>query len=97
MIVSYAKSISEIANKGAKIAKEKGIDCGKMCDECAFKWNQPHTLYYFIAADKAAQALMMGQQFNCHTWDYKCAGKSCSGFEMAKLVDAEFEQSDINT
>jgi hypothetical protein len=89
MITSYAKSISKVAQIGAKLAKKRGIDCGKMCKECAFKWNQPHTLYYFIAADNAANALLQGGEFNCHTHDYKDAGRPCAGFLMAKQVDIE--------
>lgn len=88
MIVSYAESISEMAKAGAAKAKEKGIlkECGKMCDTCAFKWDQPHTLPYFIAADNAAYALMSEGKFNCHTHDFKCADKPCAGFLLAKLV-----------
>ena len=87
-IVSYAKSISKLAKAGAGKAKQKGIlsECNKMCDECAFKWNQPHTLQYFIAADQAAYQLMSDGEFNCHTHDYKDAKKPCSGFQFAKLV-----------
>lgn len=88
MITSYAKSISELAKAGAKVAKEKGIlgECGKMCDTCAFKWEQDHHLTYFIAADQAAYALMAEGEFNCHTWDFKDAKKPCAGFQLAKLV-----------
>lgn len=87
-IVSYAKSISELANAGAKKAKQSGKleDCGKMCDTCAFKWKQPHTLNYFMAADQAAYSLMSDGKFNCHTNDFKCADKPCAGFNLSKLV-----------
>lgn len=87
-IVSYAQSISELAKEGARIAKEKGIlhECGKLCDTCAFKWDQDHTLSYFIAADNAAYMLMSEGGFNCHTWDFKEAEKPCAGFTLAKLV-----------
>jgi len=90
-IVSYAESISKIAKEGARIAKEKGIlhTCGKMCDTCAFKWEQDHTLNYFIVADFAAHILLNGGEFNCHTWDYKEADRPCAGFLLAKLVDIE--------
>lgn len=88
MLQSYAKSISELVQKGAEIAKERGIlgECGKMCDECAFKWNQPHVLTYFLAADLAAGMLMSDGEFNCHTHDYKDAERPCAGFKLAKLV-----------
>lgn len=88
MISSYAKSISEMAKEGARIAKEKGIlhQFGKMCDECACKWEQEHTLFYFLAADNAADKLMNNGEFYCHTSTYKCADKPCAGFQLAKLA-----------
>ncbi len=89
MIVSYAKPLSELAKKGAKIAKSKGIKCGKMCAECACKWDQERNLFYFLAADNAADKLINGGEFNCHTHDYKCADKPCAGFLMAKLAYEE--------
>lgn len=77
-----------MAKKGASVAKKKGVlqECGKMCENCAFKWEQDRTLDYFLAADRAAYALMSEGQFNCHTWDFKCADKPCAGFQLAKLV-----------
>jgi len=87
-LVSYAKQMSELAIKGAKIAKEKGIlgQCGKMCDTCAFKLDQKHNLDYLFAADQAAFQLMSEGEFYCHTHDFKCADKPCAGFTLAKLV-----------
>lgn len=91
MIESYAQAIADLAKKGAVIAKEKGIlaECGKMCGECAFNMDQPHTLEYAMAADAAAIALMAEGQFNCHTAKYEDAGKLCAGFKFAKLVYGE--------
>lgn len=88
MLVSYAKSISDLAKKGAKAAKKKGVlqQCGKMCDTCAFKFDQPHTLNYFLAADLAASQLMSEGGFHCHTHDFKDAEKPCAGFELAKMA-----------
>ncbi len=57
-----------------------------MCEGCAFKWEQPHTLNYILAADQAAYQLMSEGEFNCHTWDFKDADKPCAGFNLAKLV-----------
>lgn len=87
-IVSYAKSISDLAKAGAKVAKEKGVleECGKMCNTCAFKWDQEHSLPYFLAADQAAFQLMSDGKFNCHTHDFKCSDKPCAGFKFAQLV-----------
>ncbi len=101
MIHSYAKFISDLAKKAAAVAKQKGIDiqpCGKMCSECAFKWDQDRNLYYFIAADNAASQLMGGGEFNCHTWDYKDAQKPCAGFALIKTVfpDEQFEPETNN-
>jgi hypothetical protein len=95
MITSYAQSVAELAKEGAKIAKDKGVlsACGKMCSECAFNWNQPHTLCYFLAADLAARKLMEGGEFNCHTSTYQCADKPCAGFLMAKHA---YSNNDIN-
>lgn len=94
MIVSYAKSISDAAIEGARIAKEKGIiECDKMCDTCAFKWNQPHTLNYILAADNAADKLLTGGEFNCHTWDFKDGNKPCAGFAFAKLAISNTTES----
>lgn len=86
MLTSYAKSISELAIAGAKVAKKKGIKCDKMCSTCAFKWNQDRTLHYFLAADRAAYELMSDGKFNCHTWDFKDAEKPCAGFQLASLA-----------
>ncbi len=85
-IHSYAKGISDLAQKAIKEGAKKGIKCDRMCDECAFKWNQPHTLQYILAADNAANCLLSGTEFNCHTHDYKCAGHRCAGFDIVKKV-----------
>lgn len=97
MLVSYAKPLSDLAKKGAKIAKEKNIECGKMCSECACKWEQERNLFYFIAADNAADKLMNGGEFMCHTADYKCASKPCAGFLMAKLAADEQDRIEAET
>ncbi len=91
MITSYAESLADLAKAGAEKAKAEGKlgECGKMCHECAFKWDQPHTLQYFLAADQAAGMLMSGGSFHCHTHDYKDAGKPCAGFLLAKMVYSE--------
>lgn len=94
-ILSYAKSLSEFAKAGARIAKDRGIDCGKMCETCACKWEQDRDLTFFIAADNAADRLLHGGEFNCHTHDFKCADKPCAGFLMAKLALESSLQQDI--
>lgn len=102
MIVSFAKCISDLAKEAARVSKEKGVDishCGKMCNECAFKWDQDRSLNYFIAADNAARQLINGGEFNCHTWNYKDAEKQCAGFAIVKSVfgdeQIELDKEDI--
>lgn len=89
MVTSFAKTISNLLKRSIAVARKKQIPlnhCGRMCDECAFKWNQPHTLQYFVAADQAASALLNGGKFNCHTEDYRDAKKPCAGFSIVKTV-----------
>lgn len=77
-----------MAKAGAEVAKERGIlgECGKMCDTCAFKWDQERSLMYLLAADDAAYQLMSEGKFNCHTHDFKMADRPCAGFILAKLA-----------
>ena len=91
MIASYAKPMSDLAKKAAGILKERGelSQCGKMCEECAFKWEQEHNLFYFLAADNAASILAEGGEFMCHTANYKCASHRCAGFDMIKKAYGE--------
>lgn len=97
MITSYAESISDMAKLAFKKAKETGVIhlYPKMCDTCAFKWDQPHTLNYFLAADLAAGMLMSGGgQFNCHTHQFKDAGKPCAGFTICQAMFDNIEKED---
>jgi hypothetical protein len=77
----WGKIISDHAIKGAA----KGIDCGKMCSDCAFKYNQAKTPDYYEAVDGAVLMLMQDGKFHCHTKEHEDAGKHCAGFEYAKL------------
>lgn len=76
----WAKRISEQAQKGAAIGK----DCGKMCEDCAFKYNQPHTTDYLESVDGAVLMLMQEGKFHCHTDSHEDAGKPCAGFLYAQ-------------
>lgn len=73
------ETIASWAQKGAAT----GIDCGKMCNECAFRigsvaQQEPHNV------DTAAQSLAWEGQFNCHKNGFEDAGKPCVGFLYAK-------------
>lgn len=76
--------MERFAREGAKIAAAKGIDCGKMCHDCAFKTQQEDLNGYPEAVEGAFQALAWDGTFNCHTEEHKDAGKPCAGFLMAK-------------
>lgn len=77
----WAKIISDHAAKGAA----KGIDCGKMCNDCAFKYNQEKTKDYYEAVDGAVLMLVQSGKFHCHTESHEDAGKPCAGFLYAQL------------
>lgn len=77
----WGKIISDHAIKGAA----KGIDCGKMCSDCAFKYQQEKTADYYEAVDGAILMLSTDGKFHCHPEDHEDAGKPCAGFEYAKL------------
>jgi len=97
-ILSYAQHLAELAKRGARIAKEKNLllQCGKMCETCACKWEQDHILTYFLAADNAANCIMSDTPFHCHTWDFKLnESKPCSGVEFVKLALIEEAKSYI--
>lgn len=72
-------TIAKWARDGAKYG-----DCGRMCNDCAFK---PGT-----AANKEAYTVEMAAQcvvydmakFNCHTPDLKFIDKPCAGYLYAK-------------
>lgn len=78
---NWAKIISDHAISGAS----KGIDCGKMCADCAFKYNQEKTADYYEAVDGAVLMLMQDGKFHCHTESHEDAGKPCAGFAYAQL------------
>lgn len=72
--------MAEMAQNGASA----GPGCGKMCGDCAFKLNQPHTTDFLMAAELAVSALAWEGSFNCHTLDHQDAGKPCVGFLYAR-------------
>lgn len=75
-----AALIASWAQKGAQL----GADCGRMCNECAFKTGsitqraEPHNV------EAAITSLMWEGIFNCHVDDYHDAGRPCAGFLYAK-------------
>ena len=78
--IEIGRMLAENAKKGAAL----GVDCGKMCNDCAFKFNQPHTGDYLDAVNSAANMLSFEGKFHCHTDDNQCSDKPCSGFLYAK-------------
>lgn len=89
-MVNLAEMIAGWAREGAKT----GIDCGKMCSECAFRpgsvaQSEPHNV------DAAAMALAYNGTFNCHKNGFEDAGKPCAGFLYARLHEAEREKRNI--
>jgi hypothetical protein len=70
--------LAKWARAGAKIT-----DCGKMCNDCAFKI-QPDINGYSAAVNAALQAVTWGDTFHCHTPEYTDAGVTCKGFLYAQ-------------
>jgi hypothetical protein len=77
---TWGDKIADQARKGAALGK----DCGKMCKDCAFNNNQPHTIDYLESVDGAVLMLVSEGRFNCHTPDGGDAHKPCAGFLYAK-------------
>lgn len=79
----WGKILAENARKGAAL----GVDCGKMCADCAFvpKDKQPDLRGYNEAVQGAVSMMISGGQFNCHTEDHENANKPCAGFQYAQL------------
>lgn len=71
--------LADLAQKGASLGS-----CGKMCRDCAFKLNQPHTPDYLLGVYQAAICLAWDGEFNCHTPDHENAGHPCAGFLYAR-------------
>lgn len=76
----WAKRISEQAQKGAAFGK----DCGKMCSDCAFKYEQPHDTSYLESVDGAVLMLMQEGKFHCHSDKHEDSGTPCAGFLYAQ-------------
>lgn len=79
MSVTLADRIASWAQKGAKYG-----DCGRMCDECAFKKGSAANVEEHNV-DAAATALAWEATFNCHPQGGNGnAGTVCVGFQYAK-------------
>lgn len=85
-ISPLSETLAEAARKGAEIK-----NLGKMCSDCAFR-PQPNINGYDDAVLKAMECLAYYQTFNCHTPDYKNAGKVCTGFLYAKQYYDQLEK-----
>lgn len=74
-----AELIASWARKGAEL----GVNCGKMCAECAFRpgsvaQQEPHNV------QAAADCLAFYGTFHCHKNGFEDAGYPCAGFLYAK-------------
>jgi len=87
-----AELLGKWAREGAKISGQNGVNCGRMCHDCAFKPNQPQTEAFLSAAQDAADCLDGRGYFNCHTPDHEDhTGTPCLGFWYAKQYLATIE------
>lgn len=77
------RSTPEILQDLLKKGAPKG-PCGKMCGDCAFKMDQPHTIEFLYAAELALIQLMTEGTFYCHADDHKTPNGICQGYLMAK-------------
>ena len=70
--------LAHFAKEGAKLG-----DCGRMCNECAFKLNSAANLESHNV-ELGFLALLTGRGFNCHPQGgYGNAEKSCIGYKYA--------------
>jgi hypothetical protein len=86
-----AKSLAELIASWARKGAELGVDCGRMCNECAFRpgsvaQSEPHNV------SAAADCLAFEGKFNCHKNDSEDAGYPCAGFLYAKAFQAHQEK-----
>lgn len=75
----WPKWLAELAKAGAPIEF-----CGRLCNDCAFKYPQELTEDYSNAAEDAVHQLAWDGDFHCHTADRRDAGTTCIGFKYAK-------------
>ena len=78
-VVDTPEMLATAARNGASL----GVDCGKMCGDCAFRVGSDAN-NDGVATEAALQCLMSEGQFNCHTSDFQNAGKPCAGFLYAQ-------------
>lgn len=87
----WGERIAEQARKGAAM----GIDCGRMCADCAFKPQTEDTNGYAESVDGAVSIMLMGGTFHCHDHapdgSYVDAGKPCAGMAYANLYQASID------
>jgi hypothetical protein len=79
-VKKWGEIIAGHAQKGAAL----GVNCGKMCGDCAFNFNQPHDVGYAEAVDGAVGMLSFAGKFHCHTDDHQDGGKPCAGVLYAE-------------
>lgn len=93
---SIAKRLAKCAREGAKISGQNGVNAGRMCHDCAFKDNQPHTPDFLEAVEGAMEILGSGRgEFRCHTADHSADnGLPCMGFWWTKLYFDHIDSKD---
>ena len=85
-LMKYMVTMNDTKNILATWAQRgaaSGIDCGKMCNDCAFKAGSDAN-NDDAATESALQSLQWDGHFNCHTSNFENAGVSCAGFLYAK-------------
>ena len=89
-MADVGKFISSVARKGAEIE-----NCGKMCNECAFREGSEANKEIWTIA-KAEHALLNELPFNCHIHNpdgtFSDAGKECTGMKYARKYFANLEE-----
>lgn len=87
--------LGEMARRGARLTGQNGVNCGRMCSDCAFKPNQPQTEEFLNAAEAAFGCLQGRGTFRCHEKDHSADnGLPCMGFWYAQQCFALFENQE---
>lgn len=82
---------SELLANAAQSGAALGIDCGKMCNDCAFKVGTEAN-NDGIATEGAFGCIMSDGDFYCHTPEFQKGEKVCAGFLYAKkyFISSQF-------
>lgn len=85
-VTGLPEMLGRAAREGARMTGQNGKNCGRLCKDCAFKPNQPHTAEYLEAVEAAAFCLAGdGSRFTCHEdGGGESNGLPCMGYWYAK-------------